>query len=103
MKLTALIALAASLVACAPQAGPTKRKMVGLLEKFDRWDYNGDGYLVASELDDAELIGGIGKTEILGFYDTSGDSRISMAEATAGMSRVGEAREIVSENQDGHE
>ncbi|MEK6230503.1 MAG: hypothetical protein N2A42_01465 [Luteolibacter sp.] len=40
--------IAFALAACAPH--PLKRQMVGLLEKFDRWDYNGDGYLSHTEL-----------------------------------------------------
>ena len=30
---------------------PVERKMLGLLEKFDRWDDNGDGFLDDSELE----------------------------------------------------
>ncbi len=70
--------------------------MVGLLEKFDRWDYNGDGYLVASELEDAQQLSGIDSSEIVEFYDTNADARISLTEASAGMSRVDEAREMIS-------
>ena len=40
--------IAFALAACAPH--PLKRQMVGLLEKFDGWDYNGDGYLSHAEL-----------------------------------------------------
>ncbi len=73
--------------------------MIGLLQKFDRWDYNGDGYLVASELKDAEQLSGIDSSEIIEFYDSNMDGRISLTEATAGMSRVDEARELlISEN-----
>lgn len=80
------------LAACAPH--PIKRQMVGLLEKFDRWDYNGDGYLAASELKDAERLSGLPVDEILGFYDTSKDGKISFREAQSGMAREGEAREM---------
>jgi Ca2+-binding EF-hand superfamily protein len=73
--------------------------MVGLLEKFDRWDYNGDGYLTASELKDAERLSGLPVDEIIGFYDADKDGRISFREAQAGMTRVGEAREVVEELQ----
>jgi hypothetical protein len=48
------------LTACVPQSAATKqqesrqRKMFGLVEKFDRFDYNGDGYLQNS-LNDLDL------------------------------------------------
>lgn len=85
--------LVLGLAACAQH--PVKRQMVGLLEKFDRWDYNGDGQLTASELKDAERLSGLPVDEIIGFYDTDKDGRISFREAQAGMSREGEAREVV--------
>ncbi|MDE0835134.1 MAG: hypothetical protein OSA84_02135 [Akkermansiaceae bacterium] len=40
--------IAFALAACAPH--PLKRQMVGLLEKFDHWDYKGDGSLSHTEL-----------------------------------------------------
>lgn len=83
----------AVLVACAPH--PVKRQMIGLLEKFDRWDYNGNGKLSISELGDAETLSGIPVKEIIVFYDTDKDGRISFREAQAGMSRESEARETV--------
>ncbi len=83
--------------ACAPSPGPVKRKMVGLLEKFDRWDYNGNGELSPSELKDAEILSGFSKAEIIEFYDTDGSGTISLAEAQAGMGRVDEARDMVEE------
>jgi Ca2+-binding EF-hand superfamily protein len=73
--------------------------VIGLLEKFDRWDYNGDGHLVASELGDAEKLSGLPVAEIIDFYDTDKDGRISFAEAQAGMSRLDEARETVKKLQ----
>ena len=76
-----------------------KRQVIGLLEKFDRWDYNGDGHLVASELGDAEKLSGLPVEEIIDFYDTDKDGRISFAEAQAGMSRLDEARETVERLQ----
>lgn len=98
-----MIRIAAALVtflgiaACAPAPGPVKRKMVGLLEKFDRWDYNGDGQLSYSELKDAEQIGGFSAAEIIRFYDTSGNGSISLSEAQSGLLRVDEAREVAEE------
>ena len=95
---TVVIALL-GIASCAPSPGPIKRKMVGLLEKFDRWDYNGDGQLSKSELKDAEQIGGFSADEIIRFYDTGGDGRISFSEAQSGMSRVDEAREVAERLQ----
>lgn len=88
-----------SLAACAPS--PAKRQMVGLLEKFDRWDYNGDGHLSAQELADAEKLSGIPVDEIISFYDTGKDGRISFREAQSGMSRETEAQEEVKRIQSG--
>ncbi len=71
--------------------------MVGLLEKFDRFDYNGDGHLTRDEV--RQGIGeagveGISEEEIakaFEFYDTDRDGRISLAEANAGLARGPEA------------
>ena len=89
-----------ALAACTPQPGPVKRQMVGLLEKFDRWDYNGDGQLNLSELKEAEALSGLPVADILGFYDTGKNGMISFAEADAGMSRLDEAKETVKEIKD---
>ncbi len=74
--------------------------MVGLLEKFDRWDYDGNGELSKSELKDAEVLSGLSTAEIIEFYDTDGDARISLVEAQGGMSRVDEARDVIEELED---
>ncbi len=86
-----------ALTACTPQPGPVKRQMIGLLEKFDRWDYNGDGQLSLSELKEAEEVSGFPAADILSFYDSGKDGRISLAEAEAGMSRLDEAKVTVKE------
>lgn len=70
---------------------PMERKMIGLLEKFDRWDDNGDG-----QLDKTELAAGLEGTShkpaaAIDFYDTDGDLRISLREAQAGYARSEEA------------
>ncbi len=89
-----------ALVACAPQHGTVKRQMIGLLEKFDRWDYNGDGQLTLSELKEAEELSGLPAADILAFYDTGKNGKISFAEAQAGMARLDEARVVVREIKD---
>ena len=96
MKYFIILPLVA-LAACAPQPGPVKRQMIGLLEKFDRWDYNGDGQLTLSELKEAEELSGLPAADILAFYDTGKNGRISLAEAEAGMSRHDEAKLTVKE------
>ncbi len=71
---------------------PEERKMIGLLEKFDRWDYDGDG-----ELDMKELAAGLKERGsnytadyVIGFYDTNGNKKISLREAQAGYHRADE-------------
>ena len=70
---------------------PVERQMIGLLQKFDRFDENGEGYLTASELKQAEQVSGQPRAKIIGFYDTDHDSRISLREAQNGYSRADEA------------
>lgn len=86
-----------AICSCAPSPGPIKRQMIGLLEKFDRWDYNGNGELTQNELKEAEGLSGFTAKEIVEFYDTDGDDRVSLREAQAGMSRMGEARALAAE------
>ncbi len=69
-----------------------ERQMVGLLEKFDRWDENGDGKLTGNELDEAARISGIPAPEILKFYDTDNDGAITLREAQAAYARRVEQR-----------
>lgn len=93
-----LIALC-GLAACAPSPGPIKRQMVGLLAKFDRWDFNGDGFLRESELKEAEKRSSFTAKEIVEFYDVGGDGKISLKEAQDGMKRLPEAREIAADQE----
>lgn len=81
-----------TIASCVNRPGPVERKMIGLTEKFDRWDYNGDGFLTASELAEASKISGQPTSEIITFYDLNNDSKISLKEAEAGLSRVDEAK-----------
>jgi hypothetical protein len=87
--------------ACSKGLGPivpqtqTERKMIGLLEKFDRWDDNGDG-----QLDEAELEMGLKESEhkatnVIAFYDTNRNGTISLREAQAGYSRADEAEQRI--------
>ncbi|RYD33577.1 MAG: EF-hand domain-containing protein [Verrucomicrobiaceae bacterium] len=96
MKLMCLPFLVA-VVSCAKAPGPVtpvtpvQRQMVGLLEKFDRWDENGDGHLTLAEVSKAEQITGHPPEKIVEFYDENGDGRISLKEAQEGLERFHEA------------
>jgi len=100
MKLYVFLA-AMICAACSQGIGPvdpkteTERKMVGLLQKFDLWDDNGDG-----QLDEAELAMGLAGTDhkaanVIDFYDTSGNGKVSLREAQAGYRRSDEAERRV--------
>lgn len=87
------LVIAALAVACAPDARSpqaTQRKMYGLLEKFDRYDDNGDGYLTRKELvDGVQSAGTMTLTDedlerAFKGYDTNRDGRISFREAQRG-------------------
>lgn len=98
MCLSSLVAI----VSCAKAPGPVtpvtpvQRQMIGLLQKFDRWDENGDGHLTKAELGRAGKISGHPPEKIIAFYDQSGDKRISLAEAQDGLSRFHEAEQAAS-------
>ncbi len=78
---------------------PVERKMLGLLEKFDRWDDNGDGELDQHELD-AGLAGSEHKAaNVIAFYDADGNRRISLREAQAGYHRAEEAERRIQARQ----
>lgn len=91
------------LAACGGPPGPVipetrvERQMIGLLEKFDRWDFNGDGFLDASELGEAERMTGAKPEAIIDFYDLDGDGRISLREAQLGYARSDEAQDLRDE------
>lgn len=99
MKIPAVL-IAALCCSCArnsvpdePQT-PIERQMLGLLQKFDLWDTNGDG-----ELDQAEIAAGLKGRDtpytaegVIDFYDTSGNGKISLREAQAGFKRTQEVK-----------
>ena len=84
-------------MACAPQPGPVvpetkvEKQMIGLLEKFDRYDLDGNGKLDAVELGAAEKATGHPPAEIIGFYDRDKNGTITLREAQKGYSRADEA------------
>ncbi|WP_193212533.1 EF-hand domain-containing protein [Luteolibacter marinus] len=78
-------------VACAHQDPHSEaahgRKMMALLEKFDRYDYNADGYLTRAEIEQ-----GVNETDVQGVnskeldammkhYDVTRDGKVSRWEA----------------------
>ena len=65
--------------------------MIGLLQKFDRWDDDGNGQLDRQEL--AEGLAGSGHSPdaVMEFYDTNRDGKISLKEAQNAYSRAPEA------------
>ena len=97
-----LTALAAS---CSPGLGPVvpgtevERKMIALLEKFDRWDDNGDGQLDRSELADGLKGTDHSPERVIAFYDADRNGRVSIREAQAGYRRAGEAEEIIRQRR----
>jgi EF hand len=99
-----MLVLGAVAVSCASGLGPVtpksrvERQMIGLLQKFDRWDDNGDGFLSRSELKVASTISGHSPRKIISFYDRNGDRKISLSEAQAGYARSSEAEQITPTN-----
>jgi hypothetical protein len=103
MKTRALF-IAVLCSSCSPTLGPVvpktpvQRQMLGLLQKFDRWDDDGDGYLDAGEISTGiESLKGKPQqvtytaAEVIDFYDTNHDRKISLMEAQAGYQRSAEA------------
>lgn len=99
LVLPLFVALAGCSTAPGPvaHATPVERQMVGFLQKFDRWDEDGDGYLTALNLKKAEQITGHPPEKIVEFYDSNHDKKISLAEAQAGLKRFDEAEAAARE------
>ena len=85
-----LLALLVGAVSCVPvndEIPPIHRKMSGLVEKFDRFDENGDGYLTRMELEKGVNSMGPDRLtkdqydRVMLVYDTNKDRKISLKEA----------------------
>ena len=102
MKFSGLFLILA-FASCSSGPGPftpksrVERQMVGLVQKFDRYDLNGDGELTARELKPAATVSGRPVSEILDFYDEDKDASISLKEAQGGFDRRDEARQRAKE------
>lgn len=92
-----------SFASCVSSPGPvipenrTERQMLGLLEKFDRWDDDGNGELTGRELDqgirrfkDTPMKVNYTGEQVIKFYDTDHDGSVSLREAQAGYHRADE-------------
>lgn len=94
-----------SIAACASKPGPVvpetrvERQMIGLLEKFDRYDLDGNGQLDSKELLAAKKSTGHEPAEIVKFYDQDRSGTISLREAQRGFSRVDEAEDIAKKKR----
>jgi hypothetical protein len=100
MKLL-IVPLIFAVAACASGPGPvtpenrTERQMLGLLEKFDRWD--DDGELTVKEVDHginrfkgtSMKVNYTGK-QVIEFYDTNRSGTVTLREAQAGYHRADE-------------
>lgn len=92
---------ACQILACSPGPGTaipenrSEKQMLGLIEKFDRWDFNGDGELSAREINSGiSSIRGSSRAvtytapEVVDYYDRNGDKTVSLREAQAGYHRT---------------
>ena len=93
------------LTACTSNTGSnipqtqSEKQMLGLLEKFDRWDYNGNGKLSTKEIDDGlNSLKGTSRAvtftaaDVVNHYDKNGDKSVSLHEAQAGYGRAASLR-----------
>lgn len=105
MKLPLLLFIPLFVSCIARGPGPVvpetrvEKQMLGLLEKFDRYDENGDGELRLSELKQAEERSGQPAAEILAFYDRNLSGGISLREAQNAYSRVDQAEVLAGDRQ----
>jgi hypothetical protein len=95
------ILAASATTACSPGPGSaipetrSEKQMLGIMEKFDRWDYNGDGELSLREIK-AGIAGIKGSSravtykaaDVVKYYDLNGDKKVSLREAQAGYHRT---------------
>jgi hypothetical protein len=75
----------------------SEKQMLGLIEKFDRWDHDGNGLLSSREIDAglATLKGTsravtFDAADVVKHYDQNGDKSVSLREAQSGYQRTTE-------------
>lgn len=75
----------------------SERQMLGLIEKFDRWDHDGNGQLSAREIDagiatikDTSRAVTYDAADVVKHYDRNGDQTVSLREAQSGYQRTTE-------------
>lgn len=88
---TSLLAACASGTGSAIPETNSEKQMLGLMEKFDRWDYDGNGLLSSKEIDvgitslkNTSRAVTFTAAEVVEFYDRNGDKSVSLREAQAG-------------------
>lgn len=75
-----------SMIACYSGPGTAipenkvERQMMGFMEKFDRWDENGDGKLNRQELTPAKQEWNRSPAELIKFYDADLDGTLTLRE-----------------------
>jgi hypothetical protein len=95
MKSSIILPVVSLLAACTATESPTdpavvSRKMIGLQQKFDLIDLDGDGYLTRSELVEGfDEIGVVDQSPetvdaIIDFYDFNKDGKLSLRETQSG-------------------
>lgn len=75
----------------------SEKQMLGLMEKFDRWDHDGNGQLSAMEIDaGVATMKGTSRAvtydgaEVVNHYDRNGNQTVSLREAQSGYNRTTE-------------
>jgi hypothetical protein len=99
LAITALAAM--PFISCTSGTNPSipetssEKQMLGLMEKFDRWDHDGNGQLSAGEIDaGVATLKGTSRevtfdgADVIEHYDRNGDRTVSLREAQTGYKRT---------------
>ncbi|MEY5012446.1 MAG: EF-hand domain pair [Verrucomicrobiota bacterium] len=76
--------------------------MIGLLQKFDRWDDDGNGQLDRNELTEGLRGSGHSSDAVIEFYDINRNGNISLKEAQIAYGRAPEADSRVKSRAKGN-
>lgn len=105
MKFLPIPFFALAFTSCYTKPGPVvpetrvEKQMIGLLEKFDRYDLDGNGQLDSKELLAGKASTGHEPAEVIAFYDRDKNGTISLREAQHGFSRVDEAEAVAKKKK----